>query len=227
MSLFDTSEDGGFDGNPLKVGAGHYLKLQQSVAEDTIHVRGISQSLQLTQRVSDWHLRSSSHNVNLNQSVSAGVVRKTETVSQQLVLLQTVQIAGGRVIPPGTIIPTGKVLSNTLQGMAVYIDASGDLGLAIANSTFVEADVIGLMDQNTNAGDIGPYVAEGFLAKSDWTNVTGSTLLTTGVYYYLSDSQPGMLTEVATTAEGNYLVPVGRAHNPNTMKLDIVRPLKL
>ena len=108
-------------------------------------------------------------------------------------------------------------------GMAVYIKATGSVDKARANAAGT-TKVIGLVrDASIAAAGTGAIQTDGILSSSDWTDVTGTTNLTAGSIYYLSDSTAGEITTTAPTAAGSFVVAVGVAVSTTELNIDTDR----
>lgn len=111
------------------------------------------------------------------------------------------------------------------KGQPVYVDpVTGKLSLADASS-LPKSNVIGLCSNNVNANYVAS-VEQTLLKQSDWTLVTGTSLLVKGRVYYL-DSNLGKLTHVAPTAAGYSVVRIGIAVTEDALSLSIQEPIYL
>jgi len=118
----------------------------------------------------------------------------------------------------GTTSPyNAEAAENLSEGEIIYIDNTGRLQKA-ANNSIATAQVAGLMINDTLVGVGGDYYTDYTLELADWSGITGSTDLVPGAIYFL-DSTPGKMTTTAPTADGYYVVKIGRAQN--TKKFDI------
>jgi hypothetical protein len=113
--------------------------------------------------------------------------------------------------------------SNVEAGQPVYIVSGTNVDLADNTTNYW---VIGLAFEPATAGNIGRYITEGTVEKTDWTNVTGTTLLTPGAVYYL-DSTAGRLTSTPTTTDGEHVVAVARAASTTELDIEIAEPILL
>ena len=105
-------------------------------------------------------------------------------------------------------------------GQPVYIKNSGHIGLAIANSAG-SAKVAGLAVEDVSPTFSCKYQSELYFQLDDWTNVTGTPALEINNYYFLDAVNPGMITNIAPTTAGSYVVPVGLAVASNILHVDI------
>lgn len=120
---------------------------------------------------------------------------------------------------------SAEAADNLTEGMPIYIDGTGRLQKA--QSDLIAAhQVAGLMVADVTTGVSGDYLTDGPIEKLDWTTVAGTTDLTPGTLYYL-DSTPGMITTVAPTADGYYVVPIGRAQTTRKLDIEIGQPIRL
>ena len=114
---------------------------------------------------------------------------------------------------------------NLTKGQPVYIDGSGRLQTA-ESGMVAGAQVAGLAANDAAALASADYITDGFLEMSDWTAITGSNELTPGAVYYLGTT-PGTLTTIAPTADGYYVVRVGRAQSVTKLDIEIGQPIRL
>jgi hypothetical protein len=113
---------------------------------------------------------------------------------------------------------TAEADETITTGKFLYLKNTGHVALAQANaaSTMV---VCGIASEAATSGFSAKYNTDGKLSKSDWTAVCGAAALTPGAYYYLSAATAGMITTVAPSVVGQYVVRVGRAMT--TLILDV------
>ena len=106
----------------------------------------------------------------------------------------------------------------------VYISSGGSVSPAQANASATQG-VIGLVKDPSIASSAQGNVQTdgGFTATtSQWDTVTGQTGgLTPGAVYFLSAASPGKLTATAPTADGQYVVPVGKAFSSTLLDVSI------
>ena len=112
-----------------------------------------------------------------------------------------------------------------LMGQPVYIDLSSRLQKA-ESGLVAGYQVAGLMASDATALTSGDYVTDGRLEMLDWTAIAGTMDLTPGAIYYLG-STPGTITSTAPTADGYYVVPVGRAQSTTKLDIEIGQPVRL
>lgn len=105
---------------------------------------------------------------------------------------------------------TSETDATVVAGQPVYLKANTHVDLACSNASLTQK-VAGVAITSVASGQAVKYNTDGKLTKTDWTSVTGATLLTPGADYYLSDATPGMLTMVAPTTVGSYVEKVGKA----------------
>jgi hypothetical protein len=82
---------------------------------------------------------------------------------------------------------------------------------------------IGVVINDALQGQQCEYASRGFVFVSSWQHVTGQVHLTVGSLYFLS-GVGGLST---TPASSGYILPVGRAHGPNTLDVSIGTSIKL
>jgi len=116
--------------------------------------------------------------------------------------------------------------SNADKGMVVYVTSAGTADLAKADA---EATVgaVGMAAEDVLAGETKTYLTEGQVQKTDWSSVTGTTLLTPGAVYFLSESSAGMLTTTAPTAAGDFVLFAARALSTTTLDIEVGHPVLL
>lgn len=100
-------------------------------------------------------------------------------------------------------------------GQALRLDATTDCLRALADTSSNYA--VGVAVSSGAPSEDITVAHTGLITKEDWIEVIGTSLLTTGSRYYLSDTDPGQLT---TTAPSNVQL-IGIAVNPNTLQLTI------
>lgn len=116
--------------------------------------------------------------------------------------------------------------SDVIIGTPIYLKAGGNVDKAQANNAATK-QVIGLCVQNALSGHSVQYFTEGKIERADWTPIVGTPFLTRGALYYLNWETPGLLTGIAPTTSGNYVVAVGRAVTATTLDIEIQPSIKL
>ena len=112
-------------------------------------------------------------------------------------------------------------------GQAVYISAANTVEAALADNV-TTSGVVGLVaDASIADGANGYILTDGTLVSTDWAAVVGTTTLTPGSVYFLSDTAAGELTTTVPTAPGSFVTRVGTAINTTTLEVTISRPIKL
>ena len=112
-----------------------------------------------------------------------------------------------------------------LEGMPVYLDGTGRLQKA-RNDLVAGYQVAGLVLADVLDGFSGSYIADGPIEMLDWTSVAGVPNLTRGTIYFLSNT-PGMITSIAPTSEGFYVVRLGRALSETILDIEMGQPIRL
>lgn len=79
-------------------------------------------------------------------------------------------------------------------GNAIYVKASGNVGLAQADA-LPQAVVVGLATAVRLSGSVAPFRCLGVVERNDWTAIIGSAALTPGAWYFVSAATAGMLSE--------------------------------
>lgn len=113
-----------------------------------------------------------------------------------------------------------------VQGQPVYVSSSGHVRKAINNSTITNAKVAGLCyDASVPTTDPINVQVSGQMELATWLAVTGTNLLTPGLYYFL-DSTIGRLTTTAPTSSG-FVTLVGLAITTTMLDIKINDPIQL
>ena len=110
-----------------------------------------------------------------------------------------------------------------LRGQPVFLKNNGHVGLAQANSSYT-AEVVGFAVNDTLVSFSCTY-SKNPVVLSDWTNISGNTLLNTNSDYFLSYDSPGTITNVVPTK--GYSVFMGEALNTTTLQVEIEDPYLL
>jgi len=105
-----------------------------------------------------------------------------------------------------------------IPGSAIYIKNGGHIGLAKANAASTHK-VAGIALESQSEAFSVKYAADGKLTTPDWTAIAGTSVLTPGKTYFVSDTEAGKITDTAPSASGSYVCPVGEAKT--TLILDI------
>jgi hypothetical protein len=106
-------------------------------------------------------------------------------------------------------------------GCPVYASAAGHINAAEANA-LTTSKLVGMTTAAVASGASGPIQADGILSltTAQWNAVTGGTTgLTYGAIYFLSDASAGQLTTTPPSTQGHFLVPVGIAISTTDMQL--------
>jgi hypothetical protein len=110
-------------------------------------------------------------------------------------------------------------LTDIPSGSPVAILSSGVQLASASDSRFC----IGLAKVLIEPGHAGNVVNEGYVTKSDWTDVVGEETLSFNAIYYLQD-EPGKLSTVPSETR---VQEVGRAINSETLQINILNSIKL
>ena len=185
------------------LGRSHSLGLTHDVIG--VAVGAVNQNLGITQTVTPQHA------VPYNTSSSLGITH---------IVVHAGAFGGG-----GTgVTPFSAIFdSNAEAGQPVYVVSDTNVDLADNTTNY---RVIGLTLEPVLSGNSGQYITEGTITRTDWTVVTGTTLLTPGAVYYL-DSTAGKLTSTPTTTEGEHVVAVARAASNTELDIEIAEPILL
>lgn len=130
--------------------------------------------------------------------------------------------------PPGSGIPdsTAIVAEDISPGQAIYLDGSGELRLAQADSEMT-GYAAGICTVGATAGNAASYVTEGLVALANWTVSVGTASLTPGTLYFLDPNNPGGMTEVSPTSSGQIVLVTGRATTGQILDLIFTQPVLL
>ncbi len=123
----------------------------------------------------------------------------------------------------GSAVSSAQADENLLAGQVIYVKGTSNVELAQAN-TRPDTEAAGLVLSDTLTGFTAPYVTQGTITLSDWTNVIGAAALAPGVRYFLSAATAGRLVS-AQVSGGNFHVFVGRALSTTTLDVDIDPPI--
>lgn len=134
--------------------------------------------------------------------------------------------------PPGTGNgdPDANVIDvtaneNITRGQPVYVNVSNNQAgpakaAPDAGPSYLRTQVVGFSEDTVNSGETVTIRTEGTLNLSDWTNIAGTTTLTTGVSYFLSETS-GNISTTAPTTNNSVLIVVGRAVTPNIIDIEV------
>jgi hypothetical protein len=134
--------------------------------------------------------------------------------------------------PPGTGNgdPDANVLDvtaneNIVRGQPVYINNSNNQAgpakaAPDAGPSYLRTQVVGFAEDTVSAGQTVTVRTEGLLTLANWTSIAGTTNLTTGVSYFLSETS-GNITTTPPTTNNSVLIVVGRAVTPNTIDIEV------
>ena len=111
-------------------------------------------------------------------------------------------------------------------GYPLYLTTGGLVEPAKADAS-ATVQVVGIAMAATTPGDDCPYITEGRVERTDWTEVAGTPLLSTGASYFLDPFVAGRITTTAPTTSGHYVVRVGRAVSSKTLDVEIELPILL
>ena len=117
-----------------------------------------------------------------------------------------------------------ETVDTLVPGNPVYIDGSGRLQLA-SYDTVATAQVAGLATQSAGPLTSGSYVTDDIVEMLDWTAIAGTHDLVPGAIYYLGLA--GTITTTAPTADGYYVVKIGRAQSVSKLDIEIGPVIRL
>lgn len=173
---------------------------------------------------SDYFVESLSNTLVLIDTAAA--VRDLPALASNVVSFgENVTTSGGRIV--GDTTPISAIFdSNTSAGMVVYVSSNGHVDLARADVVGTSAGV-GLALSAVTATQVGEYKPEGQITLSDWTAVTGTTTLSAGAIYFLSETTAGQMTTTPPTLSGETILRVGRALTDTQFDIEIAQPVLL
>jgi hypothetical protein len=190
----------------------------------------VEQELQLESDAesNNFPIGDSDDELELEDEVEVTVIRYAH-ITQNLSLVQSSTISGGRVPGGGGgSDPTVTAIfdSNALIGFAVYVSSNGHVDNAQADSQSTTG-VAGFSNVDVTAGNTGTYLTEGPITRDDWTPVAGTEFLVPGDVYYLSATNAGQITNVAPTADTEFVVVLGRAATTTQLDIELAPPVLL
>ena len=115
--------------------------------------------------------------------------------------------------------------STMVAGQPVYTSSNDNVDLADA-SALATSMLVGLAFSDATATNSGEVLTNGVLQLSDWTNIIGSTNLTSGSTYYLSTTA-GELTTTPPSVAGEIVAPMGIALSSIDFNIIIGTRIKL
>lgn len=142
---------------------------------------------------------------------------------------------GGHYAPEEPILPTtpesidyhtAEAGATIKIGNPLYLTGGGIANPAQANSAG-PTQVVGVATGDATTGNSVVYITEGRVERTDWTEIIGTSYLSTGITYFLDADAAGKLTSTAPTTGGQYVVRIGRAVNPTTLDIEIELPILL
>ncbi len=204
-----------------------YLLLNQSVSlAGSIYNLGISHSIAFTEPISDFFNEIVADPISFLQTVSAPL-QSVRLISDTFVVVDSFVYAGTAGAGTGGSTPIEAIFdSNTDKGMIVYIPSDGHADLAQGDAVGTSG-AIGFAQEDVLATATGFYLTEGQVTKTDWTSITGTTLLVPGSVYFLSVATPGGMTTTPPSLTGESTVRVGRAATTEIFDIEISQPILL
>jgi hypothetical protein len=113
----------------------------------------------------------------------------------------------------------GDAATTIVKGQAIFVDASGDIGLADSSSNLIS----GMSVTDALSGETVIYIRQGRVTLPDWTLITGNTFLAPGQDYFVASN--GSLSLTAPTS--GYVIKIGQAQTTGTIDISIQGPIKL
>lgn len=123
------------------------------------------------------------------------------------------------------ILKNGNSTSALSAGQIVYASGDNTCDLAKADAIGTARPIGFVKDNSIPTSATGAIQTDGVLSLTDWTAATGSTTLTPGSVYYLSNSTAGKITSTPPTS--GYVVEVGIALSSTELDIDIKPPIGL
>lgn len=203
----------------------HIVFVQSVSIAGSIYTQSIASALDLNQWPGDFYSESINDALSFIQEFT-GVKNTGQVVSNMLILTQENMLAGGRLFHSLESTHTATFNSNATIGQPLYVVNNSQVDLAIADNA-TKTHVAGFSIDDILAGEVGNYVTEGYIERSDWTAITGSANLTPGSIYYLDPNTVGLLTDTSPITSGDYVVKVGRAINQTQLSIEIEAPILL
>jgi hypothetical protein len=121
---------------------------------------------------------------------------------------------------------TAEADSEVKIGQPVYLTGIGHVNPAQASAAGT-TQVAGVSISDVLAGFACRYLTEGRVERTDWTEVAGTALLSVGVTYFLDPLTAGRITKTAPTAQGHFVVRIGRAVSAHLLDVEIELPILL
>ena len=111
-------------------------------------------------------------------------------------------------------------------GMPVYLTTSASTCKMAKGDAIGTAHVFGLVKSaSISTGNTGTIVTSGQLSSTDWTSVVGSTTLSIGLIYYLSNAAYGQMTTTPPTT--GISIELGQAISTTAFQIRISRTIAL
>lgn len=193
-----------------------FLGLTDSASVTVIRTLAVSSILSLTQ--SKYWVETANNVITFTQAIRWDKQRPL-TANNTLHFTDDVQAVGGQALV-GEIYE-GIADGVALKGAPLYMQASGHL--TTANATDVtKASVAGVACEAGGGVTSGAvqYKTIGSITQDDWSDITGTTLLTPGSIYFLANTA-GKLVTTAPSADGDFVVKVGRALTTKTLDIQL------
>lgn len=119
-----------------------------------------------------------------------------------------------------------KDIVTILRGQWVAIHSSGS-GVVLANAANTSKPAVGQMSQDTNVGATQNVVTDEVFTLSDWSNVIGTTNLTSPASYFLSAERSGYMTTIAPTTQGQVAQCLGRTISTTQFDIEVEEAILL
>lgn len=197
--------------------AANGIVFTQSATNVVERVLSASSTLAFTGDVGDYYPESINNNLAFSSSVDWNKERPL-IITSTLWLSDNVQVSGGQYYSSKHEIFTDGIV---FEGQAIYIKATGHAAVTEADDA-IKASVAGiaLISGGGVMGGTLYYMTEGTLHLDSWVLATGSVDLTPGAPYYLGTTD-GKITATPPTADGEFVVKVGRALNARALAIEL------
>lgn len=157
--------------------------------------------------------------VNDDNDLTLVLSSSDESVKCVLIAEQGPAGAGGGGASVAPYFEAENVTGSAIKaGQLVWMSSTG---ARLADATTATKPVVGIAVLDVSPTMSGKYQYEGNLTLSNWTDAAGTSTLTTGSYYYLSDVA-GKMQISPPTGNGRSFQQVGFAVAPNTLAINII-----
>ena len=161
--------------------------------------------------------------INTSSNPFLPIPQNTVTIQSDFTVNAVVPLANNTLI--AAFIGNFVALENIKKGSPVYISrANGKIGVA-KGKFYTQAFVVGYAVDNINSGYSGDVAGE-ICELSDWSQIAGTTLLSTGQSYFLNDIG-GITLNIPDNNGYQASTFIGTALNSKTLEFRPTQPLLL